>query len=60
MDRRVKSAFWVYLIAPIAAIVIQSAFYGVQLIIFATVGAAVYLFSVIVQTQNEAYEKQQK
>ncbi len=60
VDRRVKSAFWVYLIAPIAAIVIQSAFYGVQLIIFATVGAAVYLFSVIVQTQNEAYEKQQK
>ena len=60
VDRRVKSAFWVYLIAPIAAIVIQSAFYGVQLIIFATVGAAVYLFSVIVQNQNEAYEKQQK
>ena len=60
VDRRVKSALWVYLIAPIAAIVIQSAFYGVQLIIFATVGAAVYLFSVIVQNQNEAYEKQQK
>ena len=60
VDRRVKSAFWVYLIAPIAAILIQSAFYGVQLIIFATVGAAVYLFSVIVQNQNEAYEKQQK
>lgn len=60
LDRRVKSALWVYLIAPIAAIVVQSAFYGVQLIIFATVFAAVYLFSVIVQTQNEAYEKQQK
>ena len=60
LNRRVKSALWVYLIAPIAAIVVQSAFYGVQLIIFATVGAAVYLFSVIVQNQNEAYEKQQK
>ena len=60
VDRRVKSALWVYLIAPIAAIVVQSAFYGVQLIIFATVGAAVYLFSVIVQNQNAAYEKQQK
>ena len=59
VDRRVKSAFWVYMIAPIAAIVIQSAFYGVQLIIFATVGAAVYMFSVIVQNQNAAYEKQQ-
>ena len=60
VNHRVKSALWVYLIAPIAAIVVQSAFYGVQLIIFATVGAAVYLFSVIVQNQNEAYEKQQK
>ncbi len=59
VDRRVKSAFWVYMIAPLAAIVIQSAFYGVQLIIFATVGAAVYMFSVIVQNQNAAYEKQQ-
>ncbi len=59
VDRRVKSAFWVYMIAPIAAIVIQSALYGVQLIIFATVGAAVYMFSVIVQNQNAAYEKQQ-
>ncbi|MBR0217846.1 MAG: SpoIIE family protein phosphatase [Clostridia bacterium] len=59
VDRRVKSGFWVYMIAPIAAIVVQSAFYGVQLIIFATVGAAVYMFSVIVQNQNEAYEKQQ-
>ncbi|MBR3017872.1 MAG: SpoIIE family protein phosphatase [Clostridia bacterium] len=60
VNRRVKSAFWVYMIAPIVAILIQSAFYGVQLIIFATVGAAVYMFSVIVQNQNEAYEKQQK
>ena len=59
VDRRVKSAFWAYMIAPIAAIVIQSALYGVQLIIFATVGAAVYMFSVIVQNQNAAYEKQQ-
>ena len=60
VDRRVKSAFWVYLIAPILAILIQSAFYGVQLIIFVSVAAAVYMFSVIVQNQNAAYEKQQK
>jgi serine phosphatase RsbU (regulator of sigma subunit) len=59
VDRRVKSAFWVYMIAPIAAIVIQSALYGVQLIIFATVGAAVYMFSVIIRDLNTKYEKQQ-
>ena len=56
---RVRSAFWVYMIAPIAAILIQLATYGVQVIIFATVGAAVYMFSVIVRSQNAEYAKQQ-
>ena len=58
ISRRVRTAFWIYLIAPIAAIVIQSFTYGIQFIIFATVGAAVYMFSVIVRDQNEQYEKQ--
>ena len=59
IDRRVRSAFWIYLIAPIAAILVQGLFYGVQFIIFATVGAAVYMFSAIVRNQNENYAKQQ-
>ena len=58
ISHRVRTAFWIYLIAPIAAIVIQSITYGIQFIIFATVGAAVYMFSVIVRDQNEQYEKQ--
>ena len=57
---RVRSAFWIYLIAPIAAIGIQSFTYGIQFIIFATVGAAVNMFSVIIREQNERYEHQQK
>ena len=59
IDRKVRSAFWVYMIAPIAAILIQLVFYGIQFIIFATVGAAIYMFSVIIQQQNGEYEKQQ-
>ena len=59
IDRRVRTAFWIYMIAPIAAILIQLLFYGVQFIIFATVGAAVFMFAVIIQQQNEEYEKQQ-
>ena len=58
VDRRVRGAFWIYMIAPISAIAIQSVTYGVQFIIFATVGAAVYMFSVIIRNQNEQYEKQ--
>ena len=57
---RVRSAFWVYLIAPIAAIIIQGFTYGIQFIILATVASAVFMFSVIVQNLNEKYEAQQK
>ena len=59
IDKRVKMAFWIYLIAPVAAILVQSIFFGIQFIIFATVGAAVFMFSVIIKVQNEKYEKQQ-
>ncbi len=57
LNRRIKSAFWNYMIAPIVAISIQGFIYDIQLIFFATVGAAVYMFAVIVQEQNEMYEK---
>lgn len=56
----VRSALWAYIIAPVVAIVIQGLFYGIQFIIVATVGAAVYLFTVILRSQNEEYERQQR
>ena len=58
IDRRVRTAFWIYLIAPVIAIIIQGISYGIQFIIFATVGAAVYMFSVIIRNLNEKYAKQ--
>ena len=58
INPRVRTAFWIYLIAPVAAIVIQSFSYGIQFIIFATVGAAVYMFSVIVRNLNERFARQ--
>jgi len=60
IDLYVKIAFWIYIIAPIAAIIIQGLLYGVQFIIFATVGAAVYMFSAILYDQSRRYIKQQK
>ena len=59
IDRRVRGAFWIYLIAPLIAILVQSFSYGIQFIILATVGAAVYMFSAIVRNLNEKYAKQQ-
>ena len=60
IEPRIRSAFWMFMIAPIIAIIIQGITYGIQFIIFATVSAAVYMFSVIVQQLNSRYEDQQK
>ena len=59
IDKRVNSAFWIYLIAPVAAIILQVFTKEFQFIIFATVLSSVYMFSVIVNHQNREYEKQQ-
>ena len=39
------------------ALVFQTLFYGVQFLILATIGAAVYMFGVILGRLNEQYEK---
>lgn len=57
--RRIATAFWLYLLSPLAAIVIQSFTYGLQLIIFATVISALYMFSVIIHSLNDKFEAQQ-
>jgi len=58
-DKRIYIAFWIYIAAPVLAIILQSFSKDVQFIIFATVGASVNMFSVIIARQNEQYEKQQ-
>ena len=58
IDRAIKSAFWLYMISPLVAILLQSIFFGLQFIIFATVISAVYMFGVIIREQNETFQKQ--
>ena len=58
IDRRVKIAFWLYIAAPIAAIIVQSISYGIQYIIFATVAASVFVYFAISREQAEQYKKQ--
>ncbi len=57
--KRVLVAFWIYLVAPLGAIVAQTLFSEVQFVIFATVGAAVNMFAVITSDLTEKYERQQ-
>ena len=54
----VRTAFWIYMIAPLIAVAIQSKFYGAQLVIFATVGAGAYMFYAILKEQTQQYETQ--
>lgn len=56
---RVKLAFWIYIAAPLVAMAVQSVLVGIQLIIFTTVAAAIFMFAVIIEDINETYEKQQ-
>lgn len=57
--KRIARAYWIYLLAPVAAMVVQAAFSEVQFVIFATVGAAVNMFAVLIADLTDKYEKQQ-
>ena len=54
----VKVAFWVYLIAPLIAIVVQSISYGVQYIIIALIAGSVFMYFAILKEQSEQYKRQ--
>ena len=58
-SRHVRPAFWNYILAPFAAIAVQAFFRGIQFIILATIGSAVYMAGVIMQDLIQKYEKQQ-
>ncbi|MBO7664005.1 MAG: PP2C family protein-serine/threonine phosphatase [Clostridia bacterium] len=57
---RIRPAFWAYIVAPLAAILLQAFTHDVQFIILATVAAAVYMSLSIMRDQMEKYEKQQE
>ena len=58
-EKHVARAYWIYMIAPLVAIVLQALYSEVQFVIFATVGAAVYMFAVITRDLTIKYAKQQ-
>ena len=59
LDKRMRLAFWVYIIAPVVAAVIQLFYADIKFIIIATVAATVNMFTIIQKIQNEEFEKQQ-
>ena len=60
ISRRVKIAYWVYMIAPIVAMLVQSISYGVQYIIITTAAGSVFMYFALLRDQADQYEKQIK
>ena len=58
-EKNVSRAFWIYLLTPFGAAVLQAFFSEIQFVIFATVGAAINMFAVIVGNLLVRYESQQ-
>ena len=59
VDRRLRIALWIYMVAPLIALALQSFISGFQFLIYATVAAAVYLFSTISHSQSMEFQKQE-
>ena len=58
-EKHVAIAFWIYIIAPLIALIFQGIFKDIQFLIFATVGAAVNMFMVITRDLTIRFAKQQ-
>ena len=58
-SKRIARAYMIYLLAPLAAMLLQAVYSEIQFVIFATVGAAVNMFAVLTDDLTEKYEKQQ-
>ena len=57
-NKRLLGALWLYLAAPVAAIIVQSFLKDIQFVILATVFGAVYMFGVIMRDQVVRFEQQ--
>ncbi len=59
-NSHIKTAFWIYILAPIVAMAFQAISGKIQLIILATVVAAVFMSRVIMRDLMNKYEEQEK
>lgn len=58
INRLIKIAFWVFIVTPLIAILVQSWSYGVQYIIIALVVSSVLMYFAILKVQSEQFKKQ--
>ena len=59
LPRRTRIVLWIYLLLPLAAMVLQLFVYGVYLIIFAAIILAMVTYFLIVNERNERFVRQE-
>ncbi|MBR0133104.1 MAG: histidine kinase [Lachnospiraceae bacterium] len=59
LSKRLRKAFFIYLLVPMISMLIQMTFYGVNTILLGTIIAAFFIFTYIVKDQTEHYYRQQ-
>ncbi len=57
-EKRILKAYWIYIVAPLTAVIIQAFFSEIKFILLATTVSAVNMFAVITSSLTEKYEKQ--
>ena len=60
LSRKERFAFWVFVIFPIAAMIIQLFIYGIYIIVFASILTGLFLYMFIISDQEEKLEQQTK
>ncbi len=60
LSRRKKIAFWIYLLVPLVAMAVQLMVYGISVIVFSTVVAALTMYLVLRLDETERYYAQQR
>ncbi len=60
LTRQERKAFFIYLLVPAAAILLQSFIYGINLIVFSTVVAVLAMYIFVLSDQTEQYYRKEQ
>lgn len=60
LSRKERFAFWVFILFPITAMIIQLFIYGVYIVVFASILTGLFLYMFIISDQEEKLEQQTK
>ena len=60
LSRKERFAFWIFVLFPITAMIIQLFIYGIYIVVFASILTGLFLYMFIISDQEEKLEQQTK